>query len=86
VDVRVLGEEKPGYHIVLSNDYPVFAVDFLRIKDTMYGIDLNTAPGMTWTGMKDLVSSREIYELVRWWFVKYRFESQGGDALNENNP
>ena len=60
---------------------PLFAIDFVvpvhaptpeTIEDVIrdgYAIDFNSAPGMRWTGMNDLLSAIEVYSLVKDWIL-----------------
>jgi len=56
--------------------YPIFAIDFVipankatptdfaEVIESGYAIDFNTAPGMKWTGMDDLLPAPEVYRLI----------------------
>lgn len=58
-------------------NYPIFAIDFVipasrptpidfaDVIEWGYAIDFNTAPGLKWTGMDELLSPTEAYELIR---------------------
>lgn len=58
------------------NKYPLFAIDFVvpvnsRIPETFEelfiigkAIDFNTAPGMRWTGMNDILQPVDVYNLI----------------------
>lgn len=38
--------------------------DFVEVIEAGYAIDFNTAPGMRWTGMDDLLPASEVYRLI----------------------
>jgi hypothetical protein len=38
--------------------------DFVGVIESGYAIDFNTAPGMRWTGMEDLLPATEVYRLI----------------------
>ncbi len=46
------------------NDYPIFAIDFIDSEIGKLAIDLNTAPGLKYTGMEQLMSPVAIYSEV----------------------
>jgi hypothetical protein len=46
------------------NNYPIFAIDFVDSIDGKLAIDLNTAAGMRWTGMEEIMSPTNVYEEI----------------------
>jgi hypothetical protein len=56
--------------------YPLFAIDFVnKVNDPapetledlkrLFAIDFNSAPGMRWTGMNDILQAAEVVQLIR---------------------
>ena len=64
-----VGEVDVGFEKELFNhphpkclsQFPLVAIDFVG----GYGIDLNIAPGIKYTGLEDILSGREVYELIK---------------------
>lgn len=56
----------------LIPDRPLLAVDFIISKEDnkMYAIDLNISPGLTWTGIEDKLSGKEIVENIKNYIYK----------------
>ncbi|MDX5935632.1 hypothetical protein SIL73_13125 [Acidithiobacillus thiooxidans] len=48
---------------------PMVAVDFLRIGNRMYAIDLNIAPGLRGTGIEKIMRSSAVLQAVDAWFT-----------------
>lgn len=70
VTVEVEGESSSGWEDIQRNveplkDYPLFAIDFVQsIAGHLYAIDFNTAPGLSGTGMEELLKGKEVFELI----------------------
>lgn len=67
-DVQVVRENQEGYHS-LSPDYPLFAIDYAPsdpddFDQGGYAIDFNSAPGVRWTGIPDILSASDVYQLI----------------------
>lgn len=77
-EIYVEGDCEPiGHHVLAS--YPMFAIDFVipvdrpipdRFEDVLdrgVAIDFNTAPGLKWTGIEDVLSAIDVYDLISDW-------------------
>jgi hypothetical protein len=61
----------------LISKYPMWAIDFIEahkpfLSNLYYAIDLNTAPGLKYTGIDDILNPLDIYNLVYNHFIHYR--------------
>ena len=59
-DVQVVRENEEGYHSI-SQDYPLFAIDYATsdpddFDKCGYAIDFNSAQGVRWTGINDILN------------------------------
>jgi hypothetical protein len=58
IEIEILEEAEP-----LLCYSPLFAIDFVEV-DNLYAIDFNTSPGIKGTGLEDIISAQEIYNLI----------------------
>ena len=64
-EIAFIGEEKRARHDLVFQNYPMFAIDLVPVFNTdLAAIDLNTAPGLKWTGMEDLMSPMDVYNAI----------------------
>ncbi|RJX18212.1 MAG: hypothetical protein C4570_07165 [Ammonifex sp.] len=63
VEIRVLGQEKDGYHPKI--EHPLFAIDFVPTDDTLYAVDFNIAPQIRGTGVENLVPAKKAAEAIK---------------------
>lgn len=65
VNIRLEKELFNPPHPKCLSQFPLVAIDF--VAD--YGIDLNMSPGIKGTGIEDILSGREVYELISDWMT-----------------
>lgn len=82
IEGECLGFQRWSNHVI--DGLPLFAIDFVvpvhaptpeTIDDVIrdgYAVDFNSAPGMRWTGMDDLLSAIEVCNLIEGWVLKER--------------
>ncbi len=56
---------------IRPKQYPLFAIDFVVPvgSEKKLAIDFNTAPGLKQTGMEEILSAKECYELIAEWML-----------------
>lgn len=62
VDIEVLSALR-DIKTVMRNS-PMLAIDYVIKDNVAYYIDINTAPGLKWTGIEDILKPQDVYELV----------------------
>lgn len=73
VNISILDTEIDNLKKLLP-DRPLLAVDFVIPKEEnkMYAIDLNISPGLTWTGIEDILDAKEIVDTIKHYINKWR--------------
>jgi hypothetical protein len=52
---------------------PMFAIDLVQgLDDVFYAVDFNSAPGLKYTGIEDIVKPRDIVNLIKEAYFNYR--------------
>lgn len=64
VEVKLLLE--PLYAIPRLH-YPLYAIDFVTDGDKMYAVDLNVAPGLSGTGIEEVLPARLAMQSIKEW-------------------
>jgi hypothetical protein len=64
VHVSVISEVLPLPKLCV----PLLGIDLIPFQDKVFACDYNTAPGIKGTGIEDLVSSTEVYRLIKEWY------------------
>lgn len=78
VEIRVLAQEKDGYHPQVN--LPLFAVDFV-VAEKLYAVDFNIAPQIKGTGVEEVLSAREAAESIK---EAYRLFKKESDHAGKN--
>lgn len=50
--------------------YPMFAIDYVIHENGPLAIDLNTAPGLRWTGIDKWIKPTKVVELIKGWYER----------------
>lgn len=60
------GEKRSRQRDIVFQHWAMFAIDLVPVSNTkLAAIDLNTAPGLKWTGMEDLMSPMDVYNAIK---------------------
>jgi len=60
-DIEII-DEKP---IIPIKHKPLFGIDFVEKAGIYYGIDFNVSPGIRGTGIEDILSPKEVVDLIK---------------------
>lgn len=73
VDIVILEDVLDDMKKLLP-DRPLLALDFILPEDSnkMYAIDLNISPGLTWTGIENILSAKEVVKNIKHYIDKRR--------------
>ncbi len=75
IDIKVLSESfgfwEEGERLQFFREYPLFAIDFVawRGMERKLAIDFNSAPGISGTGIEDILSAKDCYEALATWII-----------------
>lgn len=74
VQIEVLREEErinDPKDVLILQDRPLVAVDFIPYEDHLLAIDVNTAPGLQKTGIEDYMVAKDVFEEIKDYLEKY---------------
>ncbi|NLV22953.1 MAG: hypothetical protein GXY49_13400 [Syntrophomonadaceae bacterium] len=63
VEIEIIKQEEDAYHPQIH--YPLFAIDYIANTEELLAVDLNVSPGVKGTGIEEILSGKEVVDLIR---------------------